>query len=117
MQIQKITLIASLFTFGCGEKSDEDKDDKGLDDLVEACQDLRVAYTTLEEQCGALDITLGDCQDLIDWTDAQGCVDEAKTAIECSESIGFESLYCNDVLSALETCQTESNAWIACVGF
>ena len=117
MQIQKITLIAALFAIGCGEKSDEDKDDKGLDSLVEACQDLREAYTTLEEQCGALNITLGDCQDLVDWTEAQGCVDEAQTAIECSESIGFASLYCNDIASALETCQTESNAWVECVGF
>lgn len=117
MQIQRLALIAALFAFGCGEKSDEDNDDRGLDELVEACQGLREAYTTLEDKCGSLDINLGDCQEQIDWTEQQGCVDEAKTAIECSESIGFASLDCNKVDSALKTCEAEGNAWAECVGF
>ena len=131
MQIHKITLIASLFAFGCGEKSDEDNDDswsdggsadswsdaERLDALVEGCESLKEAWNELADSCDGFDRSYIDCEEQVDLTEEHGCLDEAEAALECLEGIGYDTLPCEESsLDALATCQADSAAFNACIG-
>jgi hypothetical protein len=113
VQTRNLVLVASLFAFGCGEKSDDER----LDDLVAGCESLNQAYNSLAATCEGLDPTAIDCEEIRNKTEENGCIDEAEASLGCMEDIGFESLECEDEsLAMLATCSDEGLAFNDCIG-
>ena len=111
MNTQNLLLVASLFAFGCGEKSDEER----LDDLGAACTEMNDGYNILAANCGfpAMDFA---CDERISQTEENGCIDQAEDALACSERIGYSDLECDEADAALILCEDEGTAWAKCVG-
>ncbi len=115
MRIQNLVLLTSLVAIGCGEKSDEESDESRLEELAEACHGLNDSYMYYAAECSfpAIDF---ECDDKIDRTREEDCIDEAEAALECSERIGYTDLECDEGDAALTLCAAEGLAWNACVG-
>jgi hypothetical protein len=113
VQTRNLVLIASLFAFGCGEKSDDER----LDDLVAGCESINQAYNTLAANCDGLEQETFDCQEMRDETEDNGCIEEAEASLGCMEDIGFASLECDEEsLGMILTCADEGTAYTDCIG-
>ena len=112
MTVKYLVLFGSLFALGCGEKTDEER----LDDLEAACDDYLKSYSRLQEECGLPDPGF-TCAEQRRRTEESGCIDEAEAALECGQNTDFDSLTCDDDLSAeLSKCEEPGTAWNECTG-
>jgi len=110
VQIRNLVLVTSLFAFACGKS-----DDKRLDELGEACKELNDSYLYYAAECSydAIDF---ECDEKMELTEDEGCIEEAEAALECSERIGYTDLECDEGEAALILCADEGQAWNDCVG-
>ena len=110
MQIRNLVLVTSLFAVACG-KSDE----KRLEELGEACKELNDSYLYYAAEC-SYDAVDFECDEKIELTEEEGCLEEAEAALECSERIGYTDLEWDEGEAALILCADEGQDWNDCVG-
>lgn len=110
MRIQNLVLVTSLFVLACGKS-----DDKRLEELGEACKELNDSYLYYAAEC-SYDAVDFECDEKIELTGEEGCIEEAEAALECSERIGYTDLECDEGEAALILCADEGQDWNDCVG-
>ena len=114
MQIKALFLLAPLFAFGCGEKSDEER----LDDIVERCHSFMSDYDKVTSECGFQNPINVDCDEGRKLIKENDCIDQTEAALDCADSEDYASLHeqCDKVDAALEACAEPAQAWIECMG-
>tara|TARA_B100000530_G_scaffold189533_1_gene120220 strand:+ start:103 stop:447 length:345 start_codon:yes stop_codon:yes gene_type:complete len=113
MQIKALFLLAPLFAFGCGEKSDEER----LDDLVERCHSFMSDYNRVVSECGLTNDLNVDCDEGRELIKDNECIDQTEAALDCADSQDYASLQCDDDIdAALQACAEPAFAWIECMG-
>ena len=110
MRIQNLVLVTSLFAIACGKS-----DDNRLEELGEACKELNDSYLYYAAEC-SYDAYDFECDEKMELTEEEGCIEEAEAALECSERIGYTDLECDEGEAALILCADEGQDWNDCVG-